>query len=385
MTWLYIPPIALSSESPPSALAEGGSTSASTSPFTQMSEPSLLSRGKPMPLPALSRGWKKDVWLRRLSGLTCEPSTAARGVAQWISWWVGTPASPSPLQASDAALTTPDTSGLTCSESSKSAAPGGSSSRTWGVICDGASTRSPETWIAQVSEWRSFWRKLRTSARRTNANDFFVSPSVQPTATTSDSRSSWPTPTVIIANQEFTWQGAMRERARRSNSNLVIEAAVATAEVLVPETWMAPMLDGAPAYPTPTASVFGSSQNAGSVPHERRTKGTPSLTTAASRGQLPSLRDQPTSPDGASTSTPSPSRRLRLNVAFVEMLMGWPAGWTLPWESTTTRELQQELHVDRLRLLGNGVVPQQAAFAFRHLVRAHVRAHELFLSDVADT
>lgn len=143
-----------------------------------------------------------------------------------------------------------------------------------------------------------------------------------------------------------------------------------SAEVRVPETWMAPMLDGEPAYPTPTASTFGSSQNEGQVPHERRTKGTPSLTTAASRGLLPSLRDRPTSTGGAPTSTPSPSRRLRLNVAFVELLMGWPTGWTIPHETTETADVQALYHVDRLRLLGNGVVPQQAAFALRHLVAA---------------
>lgn len=38
-----------------------------------------------MPLRSWSREWKKGTWIQRLSGLTCEPSTVARGVAKWIS------------------------------------------------------------------------------------------------------------------------------------------------------------------------------------------------------------------------------------------------------------------------------------------------------------
>lgn len=413
MTWLYVPPIALSSESPPSAPAAEGSTSGSTSPFTQTSEPWLLSRGKPTPPHVLSRAWKRDAWLRRLSGLTSERSTLDRGVEQWISWWVGTPASPSPLPDSDAEPTIRDTSGLTSCASPRSAVPGDSAARTWAVICDAASTTSSETWTAQVSAWRSSWRKLRTSARRTSASGSSSWPFAWPTSTVADSRSSargttttgvmhtgtmltdairqWPTPTASSATRG-TDPGHARHLPTEAKSWPTPTASEATrpatpveflrktprlsAEVLVPETWMAPMLDGAPAYPTPTASRAGSSQNAGGVPHERPTKATPSLPLAASRGLPPSLRDRPTSPGGAPTSLDSPSQRLRLNVAFVELLMGWPTGWTIPHETTETADVQALYHVDRLRLLGNGVVPQQAAFALRHLVAAMEEAWE---------
>ena len=49
--------------------------------------------------------------------------------------------------------------------------------------------------------------------------------------------------------------------------------------------------------------------------------------------------------------------RGRLNPVFVEFMMGLPAGWVTD-------------HLDRrpaLKALGNGVVPQQAAAAIRHL------------------
>lgn len=49
----------------------------------------------------------------------------------------------------------------------------------------------------------------------------------------------------------------------------------------------------------------------------------------------------------------------RLSPRFVEWLMGLPAGWVT--ETDTTRN-------EQLKALGNGVVPQQAAAAIRHLL-----------------
>jgi DNA (cytosine-5)-methyltransferase 1 len=42
----------------------------------------------------------------------------------------------------------------------------------------------------------------------------------------------------------------------------------------------------------------------------------------------------------------------RVNVAFVEFMMGWPAGWVT--DSGISRS-------DQLWMIGNGVVPQQAS------------------------
>ncbi len=125
-------------------------------------------------------------------------------------------------------------------------------------------------------------------------------------------------------------------------------------------------------YPTPSATPYGSSQNEGQIPHDRPTRGTPSLTTwaaqwptptasmetpadleqaryagddprrpsyaeAAAKWPTPTARRSDRSPllPGAATGLPLPTTcthggdcRWRLSPRFVESLMGFPPGWT---------------------------------------------------------
>jgi DNA (cytosine-5)-methyltransferase 1 len=52
--------------------------------------------------------------------------------------------------------------------------------------------------------------------------------------------------------------------------------------------------------------------------------------------------------------------RPRLAPEFAEWMMGWPTGWVTGVEGVTRRQM--------LRIIGNGVVPQQAATAMRELI-----------------
>lgn len=71
MVWLYVPGL------------EGSNSELNES--LMATEPWLSWRGKPSPLQTWSKRWKRVPWLPRLFGLTCEPSTASRGVEKWMS------------------------------------------------------------------------------------------------------------------------------------------------------------------------------------------------------------------------------------------------------------------------------------------------------------
>jgi hypothetical protein len=138
MAWLFVPGLAgLNSGC---ELHSGSVTAAS-----------VTSRGKPLPPQRLSASWKRNAWMRRLSGMTCEPSTLARGVERWISSLRDTPASPSPSPGSSEAPPTSGTSGQRSLASSRNAARGLFSVRTsldtsagacqkFPLICDGLGT-----------------------------------------------------------------------------------------------------------------------------------------------------------------------------------------------------------------------------------------------------
>lgn len=58
---------------------------------------------------------------------------------------------------------------------------------------------------------------------------------------------------------------------------------------------------------------------------------------------------------------PNKNGNPRLSAAFSQWLMGWPAGWVTDPDIGISRN-------DQLRIVGNGVCPQQAASALRHLI-----------------
>jgi len=75
MSWLYVPGL-------PCCPKESGPHS---SFLESVTEQSVTWSGKPLPPLSWSRLWKREPLIRRLSGVTCEPSTAQRGADAWIS------------------------------------------------------------------------------------------------------------------------------------------------------------------------------------------------------------------------------------------------------------------------------------------------------------
>ena len=126
MSWLYVPERAGLS-------LVCGSLSLTPMPFVML-------RGKPMSPASLSRIWKQDGWIRRLSGLMLEPSTAQAGVAKLIASLLDTPASRLASRDASEPIKTHGICGHTLPASPVKSNPNGAFSRTsptiyrWGFV-----------------------------------------------------------------------------------------------------------------------------------------------------------------------------------------------------------------------------------------------------------
>lgn len=137
----------------PSVPAEGASTWVYPSQ-SQDYERSAGLNGSPLQSKSWLRAWKRNRWLRRLSGRTCEPSTANRGVESWISSLVVTRASRSvsPVNVLDRMIL--DTCGPTSLASLMKWNQQSVFSRTCPVTCRLDSTKWQKTWKQWISQLR---------------------------------------------------------------------------------------------------------------------------------------------------------------------------------------------------------------------------------------
>lgn len=173
MAWLFAP-------------GSAGSNSGCAWPWAPGIAPFVTSSGKGSPRRRSWPGWKTRPWVRRLSGTTCGPSTLARGVESWISSLRESRANRFPQPANDDISTTTGGCGATSLESSPSARPASSSSRT----CRGSCVTDCATCGAIFGQWVTEWRRdssrRQKSARRTDGNGS----SFWPTPTEADCRHS---------------------------------------------------------------------------------------------------------------------------------------------------------------------------------------------------
>lgn len=337
-----------------------------------------------MPPRHWQRAWKRATWLRRLSGLTSEPSTLERGVESWIASLRAIRASRTASPESAAEPTTIASSSTRCCVSSTSAGLIVSSEKTSQGIRTDNSRPSSRHW----SEWVTALRQ-ESSAR----------PRSEPATGESDC-SSWPTARVErggytrdkgnpeqerltlegLAQQwatpqarDFENPGSLdRIAAQRAKGhgcrNLNDEAA----------HWQTPATDSfrsrgsdrkdemgldqqARRWPTPVAAPEAPNKNSNTVngPTSLGEAATvfadtwPTPTARDPKGQdLPSHEGGRSLPMAAgSFSPPAPAtdagqkysgKRRVLNPLFVEWLMGWPIGWTdsAPVETGLSRWLR---------------------------------------------
>ncbi len=146
--------------------------------------------GTPSPSASWSRRWKRTPWLQLLYGRIWEPSTASRGVAEWIASLPDTPASRSAKPVSVVARMIRATCGPKFIEWCGRYVPPSSFWRTSQGTLDLGLVESSEISESQATELRRLSSGLRMWAHRTNGNGCSSSPSWTTPQGESDAKSN---------------------------------------------------------------------------------------------------------------------------------------------------------------------------------------------------
>ena len=291
-----------------SASAPGSADS--TSDSTKDCEPLAVSlarsawwRGKPSASRSWERRCRKGGWMNVLSGAEISETYPAMNFRRSTGSPAAIPASHSPTLASEWEKTTLVICGQQSSTSSELFDPAESSSRMSPATCRSASIEYFKTWRDAVTAVRSDCLRRRKSAHPTDASGSSSLAWPTPTSTANQTAPSmrkhpgclafWPTPDCTMRPHE----GNVRMLRRAVESGLPKEEADAMlgSDIGKPQGKL-------PAWPTPTARDHKDGDGTADVP----TNGL--LGRAAPR--------DPTSHPG------------QLNPDWVEMIMGFPIGWT---------------------------------------------------------
>ena len=266
--WIYVP------KSCPSAQESEALTSESSWLFQEL-ERSVSWRGKQRASKSWYRAWKRGGWLPRLCGRMSRPSTAQRGVDEWILSLPATRASRSVSQARASETKTQGTSGRTLPESSEKCSQLLLFSKMSKDMSSEGSTKSSTI----CTNWGSMLNGEFTQLPKP----------VLPTGGTGCS--SWPTPTAVVSNDGESVESFLARQKKWAHKyhNSV------------------PLTIKAKSWATPTARDHKDGTN----PSEK-----------APTNSLPG-RQAPRVTGQISQSTSGQ----RLNPLFVEWLMGFPPGW----------------------------------------------------------
>lgn len=308
MVWLYVAELEASNEE--------------LNPSLLISEPFVMSRGKPMRPLALSRKWKKDGYMRRLSGLTLEPSTANLGVEKWILSLEDSLVSHSAKQGSKKEKTMKDTSGQISQES---LAKYNHQSSSWKMSQMSLITLEPislEIWPKWGIIRHGELFEHQTPTHLINGRDSSQYRSI-PTPTTMDCHFTSSKRTVMVESLERgLWRGVgLKDFAQMFPT---------------PTTKMRPCEGSIRLYRNQFFAGKLTLQEASMMAGKDITK---------KHGKLPKMYPTPTardwkSGDASQKTLKKNSRPLneviksnesqpgQLNPNWVEWLMGWPIGWT---------------------------------------------------------
>ncbi len=383
--WLYLPSTCFLS-APESA----DSISEYESPCQRLAQ-SCTWRGKHSRLQIWSRRWKTVAWMRRLSGLTLQSSTADRGVVSWMESLRASRASRIASLESSAATTTNARSGLSSSGSSERCAPPWSFSKT-SLHLFSTSDQSESDYAAWALELRQEYSARAKSARRIDASD----------------SSLWPTAVANDDNKSPEAHMAMKRRMKGGPRNSITSLQVFTQDWPTPQAhderergntmadhhhfahdlanaaldWQTPATDSfrsrggergdemgldqqarlwsTPKTPTGGKDMHKAERGSGgddletqsqlwATPMSRDWKDGASNSSEVPTNAILSRQVLRTSINGGESSQSIPRSHQRLNPKFVSWLMGLPHGLISfePWE-TESYLLQQRWLLSRL-------------------------------------
>jgi hypothetical protein len=287
--------------------------------FSRVAEQSLMWRSKPSPSRTWSQRWKRENWMRHLSGRTLRHSTENRFAAWWTSCQAATRVNRSQQQASDEAPKTQDISGRFCAEQFELFSPDESSSKMSRDTSRWDSPQSSAIWTKMVTEQRGEYSARRNAARATRESE-------------SSSSGGWPTPGTSQAHIDGQGRSTVEEVAKQKKFHLS-QRTNKSGEIVkrdngkTHQATLASAVMGAQMWPTASA---------------RDWKDTPGMSkTRPDRnglGRIDQLarsvyhNDSPQDQDNRNSIGRNPGR---LSPNWVEQLMGVPVGWTqLPTEWT---------------------------------------------------
>jgi hypothetical protein len=176
--WLHVPPQIFAYS--PSAPAPAGSTPASSVSFRLLAR-SCTASGKRIPPLSWRRVWRRESWLRRLFGPTCNASQRERYAAVLTWWSAAFPANPSQGRASGAAPPTSAGSGRPSGTPSVGSGPPPSSSKTCPDSSITASQASLPT-LSSTGGMRSgmcFPRPRSVLSRSAGGSSFWAAPAAR--------------------------------------------------------------------------------------------------------------------------------------------------------------------------------------------------------------
>ena len=178
-----------------------------SSEFSQVAEQSLMWRSKPSQSRTWSQRWKRETWMRHLSGRTLRHSQQNRFAAWWTSSLAATRANRSRQQASDSEQKTQDTSGRFYAEQYELFSPEESSSKTSKDTSRLDSPQSSATWKKMVTAQRGEYLARLKSEQATRERE-------------SSSSGNWPTPGASQAHINGQGRSTVEEVSRQKTFHL---------------------------------------------------------------------------------------------------------------------------------------------------------------------